>query len=123
MGVSWRIEAKPEGDRIEYRWYLPTHWWSQHLSTHRRGAGEVGTSQSVGRGAGGVSVGATYVDVDASSMKLTHDRSLARESALSVCLEAPVGRGALPIAQLRSFHLYLLPREGRRRRSGCPIAQ
>jgi hypothetical protein len=73
----------------------PVYWWSRHLGgganeagTSRPiggGAGEASTSRSTGRGAstsrsagegaGGVGVGATYVDVDTPGMKLTHDRS------------------------------------------------
>jgi hypothetical protein len=116
------------------------YWWSRHLgggvseaSTSRPaggGAGEASTSRSAGRGAStsrsvgegasGVGVGATYVDVDAPGMKLTHDRSVARESTSSAYLEASAGRGALPVARLRLFHLCLLRREGRRQRSVCP---
>jgi hypothetical protein len=61
-----------------------------------------------------------YVDVDASGLKLTHDRSLARESASSACLEAPTRHEALPVAWLWLFHLRLLQREGWWRRSGFP---
>jgi hypothetical protein len=56
----------------------------------------------------GVDVGATCVDVDAPGVKLTHDRSLARESTSSAGLRALVGRRALPVARLCLFRLRLL---------------
>jgi hypothetical protein len=56
-------------------------------------------------GSGGVGIGVTYVDVDASGTKLTHDRSLARESASLACLEVLARRGALPVAWLWLFCL------------------
>jgi hypothetical protein len=60
------------------------------------GAGKGGTPRYVGRGADGVGACATYVEVDALGMKLTHDMSLARESASSACLGALATHGALP---------------------------
>lgn len=62
----------------------------------------------MGGGADGVGVGAMYVDVDVSGVKVTHDRSLASESASSAFLGALAEHGALPVVRLRLFHRCLL---------------
>jgi hypothetical protein len=57
-------------------------------------------------------MGETCVDVDASGVRLTLVRSLARESASLAGLGAPIGRGVLAVTRLRLFCLRLLRRGG-----------
>jgi hypothetical protein len=62
----------------------------------------------------------TCVGVIILGMRLTLDRSLARESASSASPKASARQGVLPAMWLRLFRV--LRQEGQRQRSGCPLS-